>query len=90
MSKVIKYTGQAEKRWGQQRREGNVGFKDFGNFNQVMLAKQLWLIITRPQSLVARILKEKYFRHVNIMEENTKSNYSYMRQSILVANDLIK
>lgn len=55
-----------------------------------MLAKQFWRILTRPQSLVARVLKEIYFRSVHIMDANTKNNSSYMWRSILATKELIK
>lgn len=40
------------------KRKGGMRFREFGNFNLAMLAKHLWMIITRPHSLVARVLKK--------------------------------
>lgn len=41
--------------------EGGMGFKDFMYFNSTLLAKKMWRILTRPYSLVAIVMKEKYF-----------------------------
>lgn len=67
-----------------------MGFRDFENFNQALLAKRLWRIITKPQSLVARVLKENYFKDVGVMEASIKRNASYMWKSILAAKELVK
>ncbi|KAL5576996.1 hypothetical protein UlMin_018695 [Ulmus minor] len=39
---------------------GGLGFRDLTIFNQAMLGKQVWRMITRPDSFVARIFKMKY------------------------------
>lgn len=67
-----------------------MGFRDIETFNQAMLAKQLWWIITRPHTLVARVLKENYFKDTDIMEASTKGSPSYMWRSIIAAKELIK
>lgn len=67
-----------------------MGFQDLENFNRAMLVKQLWRIITRPQSLVAIVLKEKYFRLGYVLETSIKGNSSFMWRSILAAKKLVK
>lgn len=48
--------------WDQMRkakRLGGLGFRDFENFNTVMLAKQCWRIVQNPRSLASQVLKKK-------------------------------
>lgn len=58
-------------------------------FNLVMLAKQMWWVLSRPNTLVATILKEKYFKDRNVMEAKTKHHSSFSWKSIIAAKDLI-
>ncbi|KAL0444545.1 UNVERIFIED_CONTAM: hypothetical protein Slati_2177200 [Sesamum latifolium] len=43
------------------KQEGGLGFHKLGAFNRAMLAKQLWRFVTKPDLLLSRMLKYKYF-----------------------------
>lgn len=49
------------------KRREDMGFKDYSNFNQALLAKQGWRIIHQPGCLKARILKARYYKHLVFM-----------------------
>lgn len=58
-----------------------MGFKDLDIFNIVMLAKQLWRLITGPHPLVVMVLKEKYFKHGNMKYASNVMHHSCGRLS---------
>ncbi|KAH9723274.1 hypothetical protein KPL70_007064 [Citrus sinensis] len=62
---------------------GGIGFREFSSFNQTLIAKQRWRILHNPDSLMAKILKAKYFKHINFMEAKLGSNPSFVWRSIL-------
>lgn len=51
---------------GESKPMGGLGFRDLHAFNKPLLAKQLWRLFKSPTSLVAFILKYKYFRNCSI------------------------
>lgn len=51
----------------KSKSEGDLGFRNLEFFNQAMVAKQGWRILQQPDSLVSRLLKEKFFRHFVFM-----------------------
>jgi hypothetical protein len=62
--------------------KGVMGFKDLRAFNEAFLAKQGWRLITNPQSLVAKILKAKYYPIMDFFKAKQGKNMSYSWQSI--------
>ncbi|KAH0991187.1 hypothetical protein GBA52_002670 [Prunus armeniaca] len=46
---------------------GGLGLKNFEAFNKALVAKQAWRILEKPNSLVPKILKARYFPHGHFM-----------------------
>lgn len=68
---------------------GGMGFKRIKEFNIALLGKQIWRLLTVPDSFVARVLKARYFRSGSVLNANLGNNPSYVWRSILAAKDLI-
>ena len=69
---------------------GGQGFRDLEESNEALLAKQLRRILTRPNLLLSKILRGKYFKGKTIWETNLKNGDSWCWRSILSAKDLLQ
>jgi hypothetical protein len=70
--------------------QGGLGFRRTTIFNEALLAKQGWRIVTQPDSLVAKVLKAKYFPKSNFLEATLGNKQSYTWRSILQARWILK
>jgi hypothetical protein len=59
---------------------GGMGFRDMRNFN---LAKQGWRLMTNPDSLCARVLKERYYHGANFLTSTRRKHASHTWRAIL-------
>ncbi|KAL6205710.1 hypothetical protein ACLB2K_022964 [Fragaria x ananassa] len=58
--------------------EGGMGFRNLIYFNRALLAKQGWRILSRPEALVTRLLRAKYFPQSNFMQASLGSDPSFV------------
>lgn len=69
---------------------GGLGFRDFHLFNQVLLARQAWRLLTKPNSLCARVLKAKYYPNGSLEDTVFAGNASSTWHAIHHGLDLLK
>lgn len=74
----------------KSKKLGGLGYRKFENFNIAMLAEQGWRLVQNPKSLVAQVLRAKYFSATDFLTVNMGSNPSYMRQSLLATKPLLE
>ena len=68
---------------------GGLGFRDVQAFNQALLAKIAWRILTKPDSLLAKFLLSKYCYKTTFMKVAAGSAISHGWRGILVGRDLV-
>ena len=61
---------------------GEMGFQNFKAFNHTMVANQGWSIMSKPESLVARVFKSRYFPRSSFLGAKLGYNPSFPWRSI--------
>ena len=69
--------------------EGGLGFRDMTGLKIALLAKQLWNLHQMPHSLVARIMKAKYFKNTSVLEVAVGYNPSFICQSLMGTQEML-
>ncbi|KAG6730912.1 hypothetical protein I3842_01G104000 [Carya illinoinensis] len=77
-------------RLSKPKDQGGQGFRNFRSFNLALLAKQGWPVLTRPHSLPAQILKQKYFASGEFLDEKLGLRPSLAWRSLKVGMSLLK
>ncbi|CAN0917614.1 Uncharacterized mitochondrial protein AtMg00310, partial [Linum grandiflorum] len=66
-----------------------LGFWDFHGLNIALLAKQLWSLHQRSDTLIGRIMKAKYYKNSSVIESVVGYNPSFIWHSLMGAHELI-
>ncbi|XP_050130812.1 uncharacterized protein LOC126607280 [Malus sylvestris] len=74
---------------GLSKDRGGMGFRNFQEFNDVLLAKQCWRLITESNSLWAQVIKAQYFPHCSFWEAKNGAKASWAWSSLLSGRELI-
>lgn len=69
--------------------KGGMGFRDLRSFNLAMLGKKGWRLISRPDSLCARVLKGRYFHDTEFMRATRKKHASRTWRAILASREAL-
>jgi len=70
--------------------DGGLGFREMEAFNDALLAKQVWRLLTEENTLVYRLLKARYFRSGELMTAALGSKPSFTWRSIWGAREMIE
>jgi len=65
-----------------RKANGGLGFRDLDRFNDALLTKQVWRLLQDTDSLVARLLKSKYYPAGDILSADLGHNPSYTWRSL--------
>jgi hypothetical protein len=72
------------------KKSGGMGFRDLQSFNLSMLAKQVWRLLSQPDSLCARVLRANYYPDGRLLNATLKSGSSFSWRSILAGLECFK
>lgn len=72
------------------KNNGGLGFRDIKGFNIALLSKQCWKLVNEPDSLMARVLKAKYYPNSHFLQANRKGGDSYTWSGIWEAKEEMK
>ncbi|CAN6700215.1 unnamed protein product [Malus baccata var. baccata] len=74
---------------GLPKHLGGMGFRNFQEFNDALLAKQCWRLIAEPDSLWAQVMKARYFPNCSFLDVSKGGRASWAWSSLLVGRELI-
>lgn len=72
------------------KRDGGLGFREIQKFNDALLAKISWRILSKPSCLLAKTLMGKYCKNSTFLECHVTSSTSHGWRGICIGRDLLK
>ncbi|KAA3465120.1 reverse transcriptase [Gossypium australe] len=72
------------------KEQGGLGFQNLDLFNVALLAKQGWRLINYPNSLLAQVLKAKYYPHSDFIHAQLGNLQSLTWKSVWAAKGLLQ
>lgn len=58
----------------KRKDDGGMGFRQLNCFNQALVAKHVWRMLEKPESLTTQVFKARYFKNCDIMEAQIGNN----------------
>lgn len=77
-------------RMARSKEAGGLGYRSLHGFNLALLGKQGWRLLTRPESLVARVYKARYFKEGDFLSAKLGSNPGFIWRSVFAAQELVR
>lgn len=77
------------KKLSMKRNAGGLGFRDIEAFNKALLGKQIWRILTKPNLLLSKVMRARYFPKGSILTCKIHKNSSWIWQGLLGARSLM-
>lgn len=81
------------KKWEELCKPKEVGvlnFRSLEEFNQAMLAMQVWRVLNNPHSRVAQIIKGRYLPTFPLLDVSIRNHSSYFWKGFVWGMDLLK
>ncbi|CAA7040352.1 unnamed protein product [Microthlaspi erraticum] len=72
------------------KKHGGLGFREVQCFNDALLAKLSWRLLTNPSCLLSRVLIGKYCKYQDFLNVPINSSTSHGWRGILIGRDLLK
>ncbi|XP_019103693.1 uncharacterized mitochondrial protein AtMg00310-like [Beta vulgaris subsp. vulgaris] len=69
--------------------KGRIGFSNLSAFNDALIAKQCWRLVTNPDSFAAKVLKGKSFHRTTFWKAKLPNYSCYTWRSIMGARELL-
>lgn len=80
----------AWEKMSMSKKRGGLGFRDLHGFNLALLGKQCWNLIKKPDSLVAKVLKARYYPDCHLLQARRMGGSSYTWSGLWEAKEELR